>query len=122
MFKMQNKNKVPSDGLKDECIPPCSRGGRVYQTHPARFLHVPRGAGDPGGHPAIPPETEPDAWLSLPAPSADLLCDLEPGIFVSYPGKGRKKEGRKLHPKEIERFAIHCSGARKLQEIINRKG
>lgn len=68
MSKMQNKAKMPSDGLKAECIPHCSRGRRVFQTHRAHSLHAPRGAGDPGGHPAVPRETESGRLAFPPSP------------------------------------------------------
>lgn len=55
-------------------------------------------------------------------PHTDLLCDLEPGTFVFYPGKGRRAEGRKLHPKETERLVNHSSGARTRKETANGKG
>lgn len=68
MSKMQNKAKMPSDGLKAECVPHCSWGRTVSQTHQARFLHGPRGAGDPGGYPAVPQETENGRLAFPPSP------------------------------------------------------
>lgn len=124
MFKTQSKTKVSSDGLKAECIPPCSEGGGGGQ-FPKHTAPTPcTSLEGQGTQVAIlsSPRRQLDVWLALPAPSTDLLCDLEPGTFVPYPGQGRKREGRKLRPKEIERFVTHCSGARKLPEIINRKG
>lgn len=83
-----------------------------------------QGAWGPGGHAVMPSGQRAGCPAFSPSPVTDLLCDLEPGTFVFYPGKQRKN-GAGMGGScvlKTERFVIRCSGARKLKEIRNGKG